>query len=304
VTAPDAIAGPYEVGGASFGPALTSTLIAGQLVLALDPADAAGPSINDACSPITNPADVAGKIALVTRGVCGFVVKVKNAQNAGAIAVVVADNAVGAPPAGLGGSDPTITIPAVRITITDSAAIKAQLNGGAVVNIALGLDLTRTAGADANDHALLYTPSPVAPGSTISHYDDSAFPNQLMEFAINTDLTHQVKPPNDLTLPLLHDVGWFLDGDNDGVADASDQCPGSNLAPANILIGSCNTTVTNVLFSSGCTIRDLLANAAVGVKNHGGYVSNVAHLGNALVNAGVITGDQQSALQSCAAASK
>jgi hypothetical protein len=273
-------------------------------VFALDAADAAGSSTNDACSAITNPADVAGKIALVTRGTCGFVVKVKNAQNAGAIAVVVADNAAGAPPAGLGGADPTITIPAVRITITDAAAIKAQLTGGATVNVSLGLDLTRTAGADANDHALLYTPNPVAPGSTISHYDDSAFPNQLMEFAINVDLTHEVKPPKDLTLPLLHDVGWFPDADNDGVADASDQCAGSDLTPGVINIGACSTTVPNELFASGCTIRDLLANAAVGVKNHGAYASNVAHVGNALVNAGVITVDQQTALQSCAAKSK
>jgi hypothetical protein len=304
VTAPATIAGPYEVGSAAFGPALTSSLISGQLVLAFDSSDAAGVSTNDACSPITNPAEVSGKVALVTRGTCGFTVKVKNAQNAGAIAVVVADNAAGAPPAGLGGADATITIPAVRITITDAAAIKAQLAAGAVVNVALGLDMTRTAGADANDHAMLYTPNPVVPGSTISHYDDSAFPNQLMEFAINADLTHDVKPPKDLTLPLLHDVGWFPDGDNDGVADASDQCQGSDLTPGSIVIGSCDTTVINVLFSSGCTIRDLLSNAATGVKNHGGYASNVAHLGNALVNAGIITDAQQSTMQSCAARAK
>jgi hypothetical protein len=304
VTAPAAIAGPYEVGQASFGAALTSTLISGKLVLALDPSDAAGASTNDGCSPLTNGSDVAGNIAVLTRGTCGFVIKVKNAQNAGAIAVVIADNAAGAPPAGLGGADPTITIPSVRVTLTDGNLIKAQLTGGATVTVSLGLDMSRIAGADANHRALLYTPNPVAPGSTISHYDDSAFPNQLMEYAINADLTHEVKPPKDLTLPLLHDVGWFLDADNDGVADASDQCAGSNLTPGAIVIGSCNTTVTNVLFSSGCTIRDLLANSANGVKNKGGYISNVAHLGNALFTAGVITMGQKNALQSCAASTK
>jgi len=304
VDSPAAIAGKYEVGRASFGPALSSTMITGSLVLGLDPADAAGPSTNDGCSALTNASDVAGKIAVLTRGTCTFTVKTKNAQNAGAIAVVIADNAAGAPPGGLGGSDPTITIPAVRVTLVDGNAIKAQLNASVAVTVALGLDMTRIAGADANQHALLYTPSPVAPGSTISHYDDSSFPNQLMEYAINADLTHEVKPPEDLTLPLLHDVGWFLDADNDGVADGSDQCAGSNLTPGVILIGSCNTTVSNALFSSGCTIRDLLANAAVGDTNHGWYASNVAHLGNALVSAGVITGEQKGALQSCAARAK
>jgi hypothetical protein len=54
----------------------------------------------------------------------------------------------------------------------------------------------------------LYTPNPYQPGSSVSHWDTSAFPNQLMEPAINSDLTTSVKPPQDLTLPLLQDIGW------------------------------------------------------------------------------------------------
>ena len=34
-----------------------------------------------------------------------------------------------------------------------------------------------------------------------------------MEPAINPDLTHSVKAPEDLTLELLRDVGWFADAD-------------------------------------------------------------------------------------------
>jgi hypothetical protein len=47
------------------------------------------------CSGAGTPASaaaVAGKIALVDRGLCGFIVKLKNAQDAGAAAVLVADN--------------------------------------------------------------------------------------------------------------------------------------------------------------------------------------------------------------------
>jgi hypothetical protein len=29
-----------------------------------------------------------------------------------------------------------------------------------------------------------------------------------MEPNINSDLTHEIMPPNDLTLPLLQDIGW------------------------------------------------------------------------------------------------
>jgi hypothetical protein len=64
----------------------------------------------------------------------------------------------------------------------------------------------------------------VQPGSSISHWDPIAFPNQLMEPAINGDLTHQVSGV-DLTLALLRDIGWFPDADVDGIADGNDNCP-------------------------------------------------------------------------------
>jgi hypothetical protein len=54
----------------------------------------------------------------------------------------------------------------------------------------------------------MYAPRPNQPGSSVSHYDTSATPNQLMEPAINADLRHEVQPPFDLTLPLLKDIGW------------------------------------------------------------------------------------------------
>jgi hypothetical protein len=297
VSGPPLIAGHYEVGTASFGPALTSSGVTGQIVLAQDAANAAGPSTTDACTAISNAGDVAGKIALVDRGTCGFVVKAANVQAAGAIAMIVADNAPGGPPAGLGGTDPTITIPAVRITLPDGALIKAQLATG--VFGTLSLDMSMRAGADVNDKALLYTPSPVAPGSTISHYDTIDFPNQLMEPNINADLTHNVKPPADLTLPLLRDVGWFPDADNDGLADNSDECVNSNLTAGNIKVGSCDTTVPNTLFTNGCTIIDYMNLAASGVKNHGGLASNTAQLGNALYDAGIITLTQKDRFQAC-----
>ncbi len=200
VNTPAAIAGSYELGAASFGPALTSPGVTGSVVLARDDA---GPSSTDGCSPIVT--DVVGRIALVDRGTCGFTVKVKNAQNAGAIAVIVADNAVGSPPAGLGGVDPTITIPSGRITITDGNTLKAQLGAG--VSATLGLDMTRRAGASTTGQAFLNAPNPVVPGSSISHWDPVASPNLLMEPAINADLTHGL----DLTKPLFEDIGWQVD---------------------------------------------------------------------------------------------
>ena len=301
VNSPAPIAGNYLVGTASFGPALASPGVTGNVVLAQDPDEDGGATLftgTDGCSALTNAAAMAGNVAILDRGACGFTVKVKNAQNAGAIAVLVADNVAGSPPAGMSGVDPTITIPSVRITLADANTIKTQLGVG--VNVTLSVDPTVRAGADAAGRALLYTPNPVAPGSTISHWDVSAFPNQLMEPAINSDLTHSVQPPEDLTLPLLRDVGWYPDADLDLVPDdGADQCLGSDLSPT-VVIGGCDSGVQNLLFTSGCTITDLVMSCATGARNHGAFVSCVSHTLNDLKKAGIISGAQKGAIQSCA----
>jgi PA domain/Thrombospondin type 3 repeat len=219
VDTPEAVAGRYAVGLASFGPSLASHSISGGLVLAQDASDAAGPATTDGCSPLSNPSEIAGKIALVDRGTCNFTVKVANAQSAGALAVVIADNVAGAPPGGLGGDDSSITIPSVRIAQSDGAALNAQLSGG--VHVTLFLDESVRSGADPGGRALLYATDPGLPGSSISHWDDIASPNLLMEPNISDDLGHGV----DLTLPLLLDLGWAADVDADGVPDSSDNCP-------------------------------------------------------------------------------
>ena len=205
ISAPAAIAGQYDVGAAVFGGALTSPGISADVVLATDDTNAAGPSTTDACTVITNPGAIAGRIALADRGGCIFVIKVKNLQDAGAVAAIIADNVADSPPAPIGGTDPTITIPAARILLSTGNAIKAQLAGFATVTGTLGLDMTRRAGADAAGRAQVNATNPIVPTSSISHWDPVASPNLLMEPAINGDLNHTL----DLTLPLLHDIGWL-----------------------------------------------------------------------------------------------
>ncbi len=131
VNSPGSIAGIYLSQSAQFGPALTPTGVTGDVVVALDPADGAGPSTTDACTALTNAAAVAGKIALVDRGTCTFVVKVTNAQAAGAIGVIVANNvATGLP--GMGGAAPAITIPSLGVQQATGNAIKVELASGSV----------------------------------------------------------------------------------------------------------------------------------------------------------------------------
>jgi hypothetical protein len=201
VNAPASIAGVLEAGTADFGAALTVAGVTETLVGAEDPSDATGPSATDACSPLTNAAAVAGRVALVDRGTCNFTAKARNAQAAGAIGLVVADN-VDEPPLLMGGSDDSITIPVVSVSMSDGATLRANLAAG--VSVTLGLDPSRHAGTDADGRVLLYAPNPVNASSSISHWDTSAFPHLLMQPSLAADLKHEV----DLTLPLLQDIGW------------------------------------------------------------------------------------------------
>jgi hypothetical protein len=185
----------FNVQTALFGP--QSFNVTGQLILGVD---GLAP-VNDGCEPLINA--VAGKIVLLDRGLCTFVVKVKEAQNAGAIAVLVANNVAAGLP-GMGGADPTITIPSLGISQADGNALKASLLGGPV-NVTMGFHPTLLAGADDAGRVRMYAPNPFQGGSSVSHYDISLTPNALMEPGINNDLHNTV----DLTTDLFCDIGWF-----------------------------------------------------------------------------------------------
>ncbi len=91
---------------------------------------------NTACTQISP--DVAGKVALVSRGTCNFSDKAMNAENAGATAVVIYNNEPGLTSITVV-ADPAITIPVVLIPLTDGTGLAAALATGSV-------SLTWTAG--------------------------------------------------------------------------------------------------------------------------------------------------------------
>jgi PA domain-containing protein len=207
VNQPQSIAQSFPAGTASFGPALSSPGVTANMVQALDPADGVGPSTTDGCSPFSNPATVSGKIALIDRGDCTFVEKVKNAQNAGAVGVVIANNVASPLIIQMGGSDSSITIPSLMVSQANGTIIRNQFGVG--VNATMLLDPTVASGTDAQGRPLVFTPNPVQSGSSVSHWDPSLFPNQLMEPNISGDLTQSVVPIWDLTFSMLRDEGWL-----------------------------------------------------------------------------------------------
>jgi Zn-dependent metalloprotease len=116
VNTPAAIAGDYFAQSAQFGPPLTQTGITGEVVAA---------SPTNGCTAITNGAQVGGKIALIDRGVCEFSTKVLNAQNAGAVAVIIANNApTGLPGMGAGAVAAQVTIPSLGVQQGTGTAIR------------------------------------------------------------------------------------------------------------------------------------------------------------------------------------
>jgi hypothetical protein len=103
----------YQAAASSFGPAPTETGITGAAALA---------SPAEACTAVSG---VSGKIAIVDRGTCNFTDKVKNAQAAGATAVIIVNNVDGAIfSPGATGSTKTIKISSVMISKADGKALK------------------------------------------------------------------------------------------------------------------------------------------------------------------------------------
>lgn len=133
VTSPPSIAGDYYSAENGFNPGNVPVpsapgLIQTELVLYLD----TDPSTSIACTPASNAAQINGKIVILRRGDCTFVSKVLNAQNAGAIAVIVVNNVVNQLVT-MSGAEANITIPAVFVTQEVGEAIIAEMQNGPVV---------------------------------------------------------------------------------------------------------------------------------------------------------------------------
>lgn len=224
VNTPAGIAGLYDAQPAEFGPQVAVTTVTNDVVLANDGVG----TTSDGCeTPFVNAAAIAGKIALIDRGTCTFPVKVKNAQTAGAIGVIVGNNVAAGLP-GMGGSDPTITIPSIGVTQAAANSIKANLPAPGV-NATLGVQVGAALAGTQQGCVRMFAPNPVQSGSSVSHFHSDAYPNLLMEPALNRSIFNKV----DLTLYLFRDIDWrtfpedhlFVDGFDPNPCAASATVP-------------------------------------------------------------------------------
>ena len=130
VNSPSSIAGDYFGLSGSFGADLTP--ISGTLVLV----DDGSGNPNEGCSSLTNGAAISGNIAVVYRGSCNFSSKALNAQNEGALAVIVVNNVSG-PAVGMASGDDgdQVTIPTFMLSQADGQAIINELASGVTVDL-------------------------------------------------------------------------------------------------------------------------------------------------------------------------
>ena len=129
VNIPVEIKGDYTtVLTTAFGGDIT-TPITSDLVLVNDGTG----TLEDGCEAITNTVELNGKIAVIRRGACNFSAKAKNAQDAGAIAVIIVNN-VSTPPFNMAAGDGAgeVNIPAVMIGNEDGEAIITAISSGSV----------------------------------------------------------------------------------------------------------------------------------------------------------------------------
>ncbi len=140
VNKPASVAANYESMEASFTPTLVSTgPVTADLVLADDnmaitPEGEIGTAL-DACSALVNTEEMSGAIAYIQRGGCDFVDKIRFAQDAGAVAVVVFSN--DNPLQVMAGDSAGIGIPAVMIGQADGQLLRDKLAEGDAIEVTL-----------------------------------------------------------------------------------------------------------------------------------------------------------------------
>jgi hypothetical protein len=89
------------------------------------------PVSQEGCNPLTN--NLTGKIAVIYRNTCNFSLKALNAQNAGAVGVIIINRDPEVVGMGAGTDAPSVTIPVVMLTNFDGATLVNEMANGPVV---------------------------------------------------------------------------------------------------------------------------------------------------------------------------
>lgn len=141
-----------------------------------------GTALSIACAALPG-GSLSGKIALISRGICAFSAKIRNAQNAGAVAVLVVNNVAGDPIAmGTDGTANQPTVPAYMLGRSDGTALVGSDGASATISATLAYFSTSNADIMAGfssqgptDVDFRVKPDVVAPGVNVL----SSIPHQF-----------------------------------------------------------------------------------------------------------------------------
>lgn len=240
---PSSIAGAYNftwadpAGGDWNSPDfnISGTYIQDTLMLVEDGTPGINPQGNpisqEGCNPLVN--DLTGKIAVVYRNTCEFGQKALNAQNAGAVGVIIVNREPGVIEMAGATYGWEVTIPVVMIDDTDGAALVNEMNNGPVVmwignvyglydvNLGIGFDSTLIAPFGGfpnqidnsyNTQALIYNHGTTTQGGTV---DVSVLDGNGTQVYYNSNSAFSLDPGDSIvisfgTVPSLPDDNYTL----------------------------------------------------------------------------------------------
>jgi len=105
--------------------------------------------------------------------------------------------------------------------------------------------------AASGSHVEMYAPAELDPGSSVSHWSDALFPNELME-PFDTGPLHDVG----LTLEAFFDLGWGNCGN--GVVEPPEECDDGNVIDSDDCPNNCRFLVIPLLPPWGSLVGGLL----------------------------------------------
>ena len=134
VLSPEDLAGDRRTGGANFGGQIGEEPLIAELAVGRDSTQ----SPTQGCATLINPEEVRGKIVLIDRGNCTFQQKAFNAEQAGAVGVIICNPAnTILTMAGVDDRDDIpVTIPAVLLRERDCTPLKQEITAGNSVEVA------------------------------------------------------------------------------------------------------------------------------------------------------------------------
>jgi hypothetical protein len=182
---------------------------------------------SEGCAALINAAAVQGRIAVARRGTCGFGIKTRNAQAAGAIATLILNNraeSTGDPLPVAGANDHTLVIPTFTVAYQTGLDLVSVIGGNpntvvTIESIPGAADLGTDAGFLRMD-----APAVLEPATSVNHFSREQATPLLMKGSISLWNFDR----NDMTTDLLRDLGWPLtpgSGNNVFSADFENYTP-------------------------------------------------------------------------------